>query len=119
VLGEITTDMRSETPMNRLLQGDVGSGKTAIALGALYLAAMEGRQGAFMAPTEILASQHYESLLQTLAPLGVSVGLLKHSMKGADKREALDAIKSGRWQVVAGTHALIEKAVAFTIWGLW
>jgi ATP-dependent DNA helicase RecG len=118
VLGEIVSDMCSHTPMNRLVQGDVGSGKTAIALGALYLAACEGRQGAFMAPTEILASQHYESLKQTLEPLGIPVGLLKHSMKGAEKREALDAIKTGRWQVVAGTHALIEKAVAFRDLGL-
>ncbi len=118
VLDEIVTDMRSHTPMNRLVQGDVGSGKTAIALGALYLAAVEGRQGAFMAPTEILASQHYESLLQALSPLGISVGLLKHSMKGVEKREALDAIKTGKWQVVAGTHALIEKAVTFHDLGL-
>lgn len=118
VLGEIVADMRSPQPMNRLVQGDVGSGKTAIALGALYLAAMEGRQGAFMAPTEILASQHLESLKQALEPLGVSVGLLKHSMKGAEKREALENIRSGKWQVVAGTHALIEKAVEFRDLGL-
>ena len=79
---------------------------------------MEGRQGAFMAPTEILAGQHYLSLKQALEPLGVSVGLLKGSMKGAEKREALEAIRTGKWQVVAGTHALIERAVQFHDLGL-
>ena len=71
-----------------------------------------------MAPTEILAGQHYLSLKQALEPLGVSVGLLKGSMKGAEKREALEAIRTGKWQVVAGTHALIEKAVEFHDLGL-
>lgn len=118
VLREIIRDMRAPQPANRLIQGDVGSGKTAIALGALYLAAKEGRQGAFMAPTEILAGQHYGSLKQALEPLGVSVGLLTGSMKGAEKREALENIKTGKWQVIAGTHALIEKAVAFQDLGL-
>ncbi len=118
VLGEIAADLRSPVPMNRLVQGDVGSGKTALALGALYLAAMEGRQGALMAPTEILAGQHYESLKQVLEPLGISVGLLKGSMKGAEKKAALQAIQTGAWQVVAGTHALIEKAVKFKDLGL-
>jgi len=118
VLGEIVADMRSPAPMNRLVQGDVGSGKTAIALGALYLAAREGRQGTFMAPTEILAEQHYRSLQKALEPLGISVGLLKGSMKGAEKRDALDNIRMGAWQVVAGTHALIEHAVEFRDLGL-
>jgi ATP-dependent DNA helicase RecG len=118
VLGEIAADMRAPAPMNRLVQGDVGSGKTAIALGALYLAAREGRQGAFMAPTEILAEQHFRSMQKALEPLGVAVGLLKGSMKGAERREALEAIRTGRWQAVAGTHALIEQAVEFRDVGL-
>ena len=113
VLGEIVADMRSNIPMNRLVQGDVGSGKTALALAALYLAACEGRQGALMAPTEILAAQHYQSLKQTLEKLGIKVGLLTGSLKGKEKREAQQHIKSGAWQVVTGTHALIEKAVEF------
>jgi ATP-dependent DNA helicase RecG len=118
VLDEIVQDMRGTVPMNRLVQGDVGSGKTAIALGALYLAAAEGRQGAFMAPTEILAGQHFRSMQKTLEPLGIPVGLLTGSMKGAEKREALENIRAGRWLAVAGTHALIEKAVEFRDLGL-
>lgn len=118
VLHEIVGDMRGGAPMNRLVQGDVGSGKTAIALGALFLAAAEGRQGAFMAPTEILAEQHFRSMQKMLEPLGVAVGLLKGSMKGAEKREAIENIKTGCWQVVAGTHALIEQAVEFRDLGL-
>lgn len=118
VLGEIVQDMRGEAPMNRLVQGDVGSGKTALALGALYLAAREGRQGAFMAPTEILAGQHFRVMQKALEPLGVSVGLLTGSMKGEQKRAALENIRSGRWMAVAGTHALIEKAVEFRGLGL-
>ncbi len=113
VLGEIMADLRTPLPMNRLVQGDVGSGKTALALAALYLAACDGAQGALMAPTEILANQHYESLRTTLAPLGVSVGLLTGSVKGKARREALESIRSGAWQVVCGTHALIENAVTF------
>jgi ATP-dependent DNA helicase RecG len=113
VLGEIIRDLRSPVPMNRLVQGDVGSGKTALALAVMYLAACEGRQGALMAPTEILAAQHYQSLKQTLEPLDIGVGMLTGSLKGREKREALENIRSGKWQVVTGTHALIETAVEF------
>ncbi len=113
VLDEIVADMRADRPMNRLVQGDVGSGKTALAMGALYLAAAGGRQGVIMAPTEILAQQHYRSLCELLAPLGVSVGLLSGSLGVAKRREALAHIRSGQWQVIAGTHALIEPDVEF------
>jgi ATP-dependent DNA helicase RecG len=118
VLGEIAGDMRASAPMNRLVQGDVGSGKTILALGALFLAAQEGRQGAFMAPTEILAEQHFRSMRKLLKPLGVPAGLLTGGMRGAEKREALEAMRSGRWLAVAGTHALIEQAVEFRDLGL-
>ncbi len=118
VLGEMVTDLRGKLPMNRLVQGDVGSGKTALALAGLYLAAQDGRQGALMAPTEILANQHYESMKQTLEPLGVRVALLTGSIKGAARRQVLAEIASGQAQAVVGTHALIEKAVEFADLGL-
>lgn len=118
VLSEILADMQSERQMARLVQGDVGSGKTAVAAAALYVAAQNGAQGALMAPTEILAKQHFENLTRYLYPLGVSVDLLVGSISGGEKRSVLERLKSGQTQVVVGTHALIQEDVAFHDLGL-
>lgn len=118
VLSEILADMQSERQMARLVQGDVGSGKTAVAAAALYVAAQNGAQGALMAPTEILAKQHFENLTRYLYPLGVSVDLLVGSISGGEKRSVLERLQSGQTQVVVGTHALIQEGVAFHDLGL-
>jgi ATP-dependent DNA helicase RecG len=110
---EIVADMRSERQMARLLQGDVGSGKTAVAACALYLATRDGMQGALMAPTEILARQHYLNLTKYLFPLGVNVELLIGAMTGRERAEARDRISSGAVEVVVGTQALIQDGVEF------
>ncbi|MCR4708543.1 MAG: ATP-dependent DNA helicase RecG [Clostridiales bacterium] len=114
VCGEIARDMEQERNMARLVQGDVGSGKTAVALYALYRAALSGGQGTLMAPTEILAGQHFESARRLLAPLGVRCGLLTGAMTAAERRRALDSIAAGEWQVVIGTHALVSENVCFS-----
>jgi ATP-dependent DNA helicase RecG len=118
VLNEILADMQSERQMARLLQGDVGSGKTVVAAAALYVAAQNQAQGALMAPTEILAKQHYENLIRYLYPLGVSVDLLVGSMTGGEKRSVQERLKTGQTQVVVGTHALIQDGVEFSDLGL-
>ncbi|MDD3244045.1 MAG: ATP-dependent DNA helicase RecG [Eubacteriales bacterium] len=118
VLGEIVKDMRAMTSMNRLVQGDVGCGKTALALGALYFCAAQGRQGALMAPTEILAQQHYEEAKRLLEPLGVRIALLKGGQRAAERREVLRKIKEREADVVVGTHALIQKGVEYADLGL-
>ena len=118
VLSEILADMQSERQMARLVQGDVGSGKTVVAAAALYIAAQNGAQGALMAPTEILAKQHFENLTRYLYPLGVSVDLLVGSISGGEKRSILKRLQSGQTQVVVGTHALIQEGVAFHDLGL-
>lgn len=118
VLAQTAEDMAKPLPMARLVQGDVGCGKTAIAFGALYLAARAGFQGAMMAPTEILARQHYQSACGMLEPLGIKCGLLLGGMKAKERREALDAIRQGEWQVVIGTHALISDGVEYQNLGL-
>lgn len=118
VLGEILADMQSERQMARLVQGDVGSGKTAVAAAALYIAAQNGAQGALMAPTEILAKQHYQNLQKYLFPLGVTVDLLVGSMPMAEKRGVLERLKSAHTDVVVGTHALIQERVEFKDLGL-
>ena len=118
VLSEILADMQSERQMARLVQGDVGSGKTVVAAAALFVAAQNGAQGALMAPTEILAKQHFENLTHYLYPLGVSVDLLVGSMSNGEKRSVLERLKSGQTQVVVGTHALIQDGVAFHDLGL-
>ncbi|MCL2451583.1 ATP-dependent DNA helicase RecG [Candidatus Saccharibacteria bacterium] len=100
-------------PMNRLLQGDVGSGKTVVAGAAAYQASLAGYQTAFMAPTEILATQHAETLRKLLEPYGVKVALLTGSVKGKKRAELLKQIASGAAQVVVGTHALFQPAVRF------
>ena len=114
VCEEIARDMEQPRSMARLVQGDVGSGKTAVALYALYCAALSGGQGALMAPTEILASQHFESARRLLSPLGVRCGLLTGAMTAAERRRALEAVASGEWQVVIGTHALVSEDVRFS-----
>ena len=117
-LDEILADMQSERQMARLLQGDVGSGKTAVAAAALYVAVKNGKQGALMAPTEILAKQHFESLTRYLWPLGVRLELLTGSMKAGEKKRVYEKIASGEVDVVVGTHALIQKEVRFRELGL-
>lgn len=110
---DILQDFEKKTPMNRLLQGDVGSGKTVVAGLAARQAAHEGFQTAVMAPTEILASQHAETLNTLLSPFGVRVGLLTGSVKGKARGALYDAIKTGEVDVVVGTHALIQSTVHF------
>ena len=115
---EILSDFRSGRPMNRLVQGDVGSGKTMVAAAAAYCAAGNGAQTALMAPTEILAEQHYASLSKLFAPLGITVDLLTGSMTVKQKREARERLASGQTQVVVGTHALLTDATWFLNLGL-
>ena len=110
VIDEISIDMRAPVPMNRLLQGDVGSGKTAIAMYALCVAAGNGKQGALLAPTEILAEQHAQNLTEIF---GDTVVLLKGSMKKAQRDEALKRIADGSALFVVGTHALLSEDVRF------
>jgi ATP-dependent DNA helicase RecG len=113
VLAEIAADLEKPAPMNRLLQGDVGSGKTIVALQAAVLAIENGCQAALMAPTEILAVQHFLSARRILAPGGYQVELLISGLKSAEKTAALERIRSGEAQLVIGTHALIEDQVQF------
>ena len=115
---EILKDLSSGAPMNRLVQGDVGSGKTMVAAAAAYCAANNHRQSALMAPTEILAEQHYESLQRLFAPLGIRVGLLTGSMTTKEKRLTREAIASGEIQLAVGTHALLSDATQFNDLGL-
>jgi ATP-dependent DNA helicase RecG len=110
---EIIQDFEKKTPMNRLLQGDVGSGKTVVAGLAARQAAASGFQTALMAPTEILASQHAETLSRLLQPFGVTVGLLTGSVKGMARKTLYEQIANGSVQVVVGTHALIQETVIF------
>ena len=117
-VAEILEDLSSGAPMNRLVQGDVGSGKTMVAAVAAYCAANNGHQSALMAPTEILAEQHYESLRKLFAPLGIRVGLLTGSMTTKEKRLTREAIASGEIQLAVGTHALLSDATQFNDLGL-
>ncbi len=117
-LREIAADMASPTAMVRMVQGDVGCGKTAVALGAMFLCAEGGYQSAMMAPTEILARQHYESLKGFCEQHGIGCGLLLGGMSVRERRKALAAIEDGQWQIVIGTHALISETVAFRKLGL-
>src|SRR5918997_769274 len=113
VIAEVLADMRSERPMRRLLQGDVGSGKTVVAVAALLTAVESGGQGAIMAPTEVLAEQHYLSISNAFSDLPLSVVLLTGSQSPAGRRATLERIKNGEAQVVIGTHALIQRGVEF------
>ena len=118
VLGEIAADMQTPVPMRRLLQGDVGSGKTLVALEAAMIAIENGYQAALMAPTEILATQHYLSARKLLEPHGYRVMLLTGSLEEDRKRSTRRHIAQGNAQLVIGTHALIEEKVEFSKLGL-
>lgn len=115
---DILLDFGKGVPMNRLVQGDVGSGKTMVAAAAIYCAAGNHKQSALMAPTEILAEQHYESLRKLLAPLGIPVALLTGSQTAKQKRTVREQIGSGEVQVVVGTHALLTEDTQFQDLGL-
>ena len=115
---EIRADMAAPFPMNRLLQGDVGSGKTVVACLAIVTAIEAGYQAALMAPTEILAEQHALTLDRILAPLGLTVTLLTNATRGKARRERLEALQAGAVGCVVGTHALVQKAVGFKRLGL-
>ncbi len=113
VVDEISRDLSFETPTNRLVQGDVGSGKTVVALDAMLLAIAHGHQGALMAPTELLAEQHYLSITEMLKGSSVQVELLTGSMPPADRASVVEKIASGECDLVIGTHALVSESVAF------
>ena len=115
---EILTDMAGETSMNRLLQGDVGSGKTLVAAAAIWACIRAGYQAALLAPTEILASQHAENLNRLLAPFGMRVALLTGGMKAAPRRTTLAAIRDDEADLIVGTHAILSEGVAFARLGL-
>ena len=117
-VGEILEDFRRGIPMNRLVQGDVGSGKTMVAAAAAYCAARNGAQTALMAPTEILAEQHFASLSALFVPLGVSVALLTGSQTAKQKKDVRERIAAGEVQVVIGTHALLSESTRFDNLGL-
>ncbi|WP_078554748.1 ATP-dependent DNA helicase RecG [Bacillus alkalicellulosilyticus] len=118
VVSEILQDISSPLRMNRLLQGDVGSGKTAVAAVCMYAVISSGAQAALMVPTEILAEQHLDSLTELLEPFGVSVTLLTSSVKGKKRRERLEKLATGEIQMIVGTHALIQEEVIFHKLGL-
>ena len=115
---EILDDFRSGAPMNRLVQGDVGSGKTMVAAAAAYCTMNNHRQAALMAPTEILAEQHYQSLSRLLRPLGIRTALLTGSMTQKQKKEVRQAIADGQVQLAVGTHALLSDSTVFADLGL-
>ncbi len=118
VLKEIASDLRKKTAMSRMVQGDVGCGKTAVAFGAIYLAVSAGYQCSMMAPTEILAVQHYENARKTLEPLGIRCRLLTGSTKIKDRKMILQELKEQQCDAVFGTHALISKKVEYGKLGL-
>ncbi len=117
-IGEILADLGSGAPMNRLVQGDVGSGKTMVAAAAACCIVKNGAQAALMAPTEILAEQHYRSLSNLLEPLGVRVGLLTGSMTPKQKRELREKLSEGLVDLAVGTHALLSDSTVFAHLGL-
>ena len=112
------TDLQNRSPMSRLVQGDVGSGKTAVAAALCYSVIKNGVQAALMAPTEILAQQHYASISGILKDTGISVGLLTGSVTPAKKRKLIEQLQDGSIQMVIGTHALISETVAFQDLGM-
>ncbi|HPI99071.1 MAG TPA: ATP-dependent DNA helicase RecG, partial [Synergistales bacterium] len=118
VISELEQDMAGNVPMHRLLQGDVGSGKTVVAVYALLLAVDNGYQGLFMAPTEILAQQHFSRLKDHFEQIGITAALLTGSMGGAEKKEILRKTASGTIQVLVGTHALFQEEVVYHNVGL-
>ncbi len=113
VIEEILSDMAADIPMNRLLQGDVGSGKTVVAAAAMFAAVKSGAQAALMAPTEILAEQHYRGLSSLLERSGLEIGLLTGSTPAAEKAAIYDRLADGSIQMIIGTHALIQEGVSF------
>ena len=117
-ISEILQDLRSGAPMNRLVQGDVGSGKTMVAAAAAYCTVRNGAQAALMAPTEILAEQHYHSLSRLLEPLGIRMALLTGSMTPKQKKNVREALASGAVDFAVGTHALLSDATEFQNLGL-
>ncbi|MBM3470704.1 MAG: ATP-dependent DNA helicase RecG [Armatimonadetes bacterium] len=118
VIGEVLADLRGGVPMNRLLHGDVGSGKTVVAAAALLACVEGGSQGALMAPTEILAGQHLLTVARLLEPMGVGVHLLTGSVDASERAAALAALRRGERCVIVGTHALLEEGVIFERLGL-
>lgn len=112
-IAEIRADMSRSLPMTRLLQGDVGAGKTVVAAAAMVMAAQAGGQAALMAPTGILAEQHYQGLSQTLSPLGYQVRLLTGSTNGGERAQLLDGLANGDIHILIGTHALFQASVTF------
>jgi ATP-dependent DNA helicase RecG len=118
VLREIYTDMSRDIPMHRLLQGDVGSGKTVVALIAMLIARANGYQSALMVPTEILADQHYANFRNLLLPFGIEPVLLKGSQRNSERKKMLEKLKSDTTAIVIGTHALIQETVDFVNLGL-
>ncbi|MEO1337639.1 MAG: ATP-dependent DNA helicase RecG, partial [Myxococcota bacterium] len=117
-LREIAEDLAAERPMNRLVQGDVGSGKTAVALVSAALVVAQGRQASLLAPTEILAEQHFASAQKILAPAGLMIARLTGSAKPKERQQLLRALESGQVDVLVGTHALLEPDVVFRDLGL-
>lgn len=118
VIARVFDDMQSAEPMNRLIQGDVGSGKTIVAFMAMFAAMENGYQTALMAPTEILGEQHFRKAAEIFKETGYNVGLLTGSLKAAEKRKVHEAIANGETQLVIGTHAIIQEAVQFENLGL-
>lgn len=118
VIDEIRADMARDVPMNRLLQGDVGAGKTVVAAAAMVIAAANGTQAALMAPTEILAEQHYQGLSKLLSELGLTMRLLTGSTVNSERQEIYSGLADGSIDLIVGTHALIQEAVTFHNLGL-
>jgi ATP-dependent DNA helicase RecG len=118
VLNEINCDMESDKVMSRLVQGDVGSGKTVVAAAAMFKAAKCGYQAVLMAPTELLARQHFEGLKSMFSAFGLNVGFLSGSLTAKEKKEVLEQIESGALNLIIGTHAVIQPGVTFSNLGL-
>lgn len=113
VVKEVRKDVATGSQMNRLLQGDVGSGKTMVALLCCLLALDNGFQACIMAPTEILAEQHYQSIVEQIGELPIKVDLLTGNVKGKRRKAVLDGVADGSVKILVGTHALIEPSVSF------
>ncbi|MCK5595762.1 ATP-dependent DNA helicase RecG, partial [bacterium] len=118
VIDEINQDMTSEKQMNRLIQGEVGSGKTVVAIAALLTSVENGYQGAIMAPTEILAEQHYIYMAEALAPIGIKIDLLIGSTGQKSRTEIIENIRSGVTDIIIGTHTLVQEKIKFKRLGL-
>ncbi|MDP6693236.1 MAG: ATP-dependent DNA helicase RecG [Phycisphaerales bacterium] len=114
VIEEIASDVTKTVPMNRLLQGDVGSGKTVVALHAMLMSVVENAQAALMAPTELLAEQHYQTIVEMLAGSSVSIALLTSSLSSTDRKKLVEEIGNGKIDIVVGTHALLTSDVVFS-----